>query len=230
MRIDKLLADLKYGTRSQIKNLIRQKRILVDGHLVVDPSLNIDPTINKISFDGNEIYYQKNIYLAVNKPLGYLSANKDKLHPVITDLIDEPFNRFDLKIAGRLDLDSEGLMILTNDGDFVHSLCHPNKNIEKTYEVCLDKPLETADINTLKNGIIIKDAKKEEYQATALEVNILPHAIKIVIDEGKFHQVKRMFAKVGYQVLSLKRVQIGKLRLKDEKLGSFWQIKKEDVI
>lgn len=230
MRIDKLLADLKYGSRSQIKNLIKQKRILVDGNAVVSPNVNVNPTVSKISFDGKDIYYQKDVYLAINKPVGYLSANKDKLHPVVIDLVGEPFSRFNLKIAGRLDLDTEGLMILTTDGDFIHNLCHPTKSVAKTYEVCLDKPLEANDINALKSGIIVKDAKNSEYQAIALEIDILAHAIKIVVDEGKFHQVKRMFSKLGYRVLNLKRVQIGKLILKDQKPGSYWPIKKEDVL
>ena len=227
MRIDKFLSNLKYGTRKEIKSLLKTQEVSINENRVTDPAASMNPLTDIVYIDGTKVFYKEHIHLMVYKPIGYLSANHDTMHSVVTSLIHEPFDRFDFSIAGRLDLDAEGLLILTTDGNFAHQIMHPKKHIEKTYEVMLDKPF--VHQNTLLKGIIVKDAYNDEYFAKALEIKKNKEYVTIIIDEGKFHQVKRMFQAVGYEVLRLKRTRIGNLELKDLKPGEYIEFERNDL-
>jgi 16S rRNA pseudouridine516 synthase len=228
MRIDKFLSQLKYATRSEAKRFLSMHNVMINQSRISDPTYKIDPTKDKIIIDEEEVFYQEHLHLALYKPKGYLSAHHDAMHPCLFELIKSPNHRFNLVIAGRLDLDAEGLVILTTDGSFAHQLTHPKQHIEKTYEVILDQPFHHPQ--DLLKGISIKDGKGEIYLAKALAIDVNKNHVKLTIDEGKFHQVKRMFLAVGYEVIHLKRVQFGKLNLNHLLPGDYVEIRKEDII
>jgi 16S rRNA pseudouridine516 synthase len=228
MRIDKFLSNLKYGSRKQIKDFLRVEEVMVSQKRITDPMADVNPSVEDIYLNGEKIFYKDHVNLAIYKPKGFLSANKDKMHPCITELIQTPYNRFDYGIAGRLDMDSEGLLILTTDGELAHHIMHPKTHMEKTYEVTLDREFKSA--RTLLKGVTIKDGKDVEYFAKALSVKVEQDKVIIVIDEGKFHQVKRMFLAVGYEVLNLKRTKIGKLSLGDLAEGQYRLFERNELI
>lgn len=227
VRIDKFLSNLKYGSRSDIKNLIKLRQITVDGSIVIRPEQTIDPLKQTVEIDGIKVFYQNPIHIALYKPKGFLSAHMDTMHPVALSLIGDPLNRFDLSIAGRLDLDAEGLLILTTDGTLLHQITHPNHHLPKTYEVILNRDFH--DPEALLNGVTIKDGKGNLYLAKALTVEHEGIRVKIIIDEGKFHQVKRMFMAVGYEVMQLKRTSIGALTLGNLQPGEYRIFREEEL-
>jgi 16S rRNA pseudouridine516 synthase len=227
MRIDKFLSNLKYGSRKEIKSFLKTNQVYVNENLVLDPTCSLNPINDIVYINGEKVFYKEHIHLMIYKPVGYLSANHDTMHSVITSLIKPPYDRFDYAIAGRLDLDAEGLLILTTDGNFAHHIMHPKKHIEKTYEVMLDQPF--LHQSTLLKGIWIKDAYNEAYFAKALDIKKDKEYVTIIIDEGKFHQVKRMFQAVGYEVLRLKRTSIANLKLKDLKPGEYIEFERNEL-
>ncbi|VEU83191.1 pseudouridine synthase [Acholeplasma hippikon] len=228
MRLDKLLSNLKYGSRKEIKELINGKSVLVNGLLVKDADIQIDPKYDKISINGKEVFYKELIILALYKPVGYLSANTDRMHPVLFDLINEPYSRFELKMAGRLDLDAEGLMLLTTDGELVHRLTNPKHHVDKLYEVTLDKVFNEESKIKLLNGVELIDTDNSSYIAVAKSLEFDGNIASIVIDEGKFHQVKKMFKSVEFEVTRLVRKQIGNLKL-DLNPGEYKEVTIEDI-
>ncbi len=227
-RLDKILSNLKYGSRKDVRNLIKKGSVLVNNDIVKVFDMQVDPTYDKISVNGKPLFLKENVILSFYKPKGFLSSHKDSLHPTLFEWIKEPYQRLDLKIAGRLDLDSEGLMILTTDGDLIHRITHPKKHLDKVYEVILDKDVEEASLEPLKIGVLLKDPHGETYNAVAKDLVCRNEKCRIVIDEGKFHQVKLMFKKIGYEVLNLKRIQIGNLKLNLEP-GQYQEINIEDI-
>lgn len=227
MRIDKFLSNLKYGSRSEIKQFLKDHEVKVDDLRVFIPSFEVDPNQEKVFIDHESVFYKYPIYLKIHKPKGYLSANHDSMHPCVTDLLKEPYDRFDFAIAGRLDLDAEGLMILSTDGAFAHQITMPKSHVPKIYEVELEEPFEADE--TLLKGVIIKDGKNQEYLAKALTIESEGKIVRITIDEGKFHQVKRMFQTTGHLVLKLKRIQIGNLKLGDLPVGCYEPFEKEEI-
>jgi 16S rRNA pseudouridine516 synthase len=228
MRIDKLLSQMKYGSRSDIKKLVSLGLIYVNEKSITDSGFQVDPTVDKITVNQEVLFYKDPIHLAIYKPSGYLSAHHDTMHPCVIDLIKEPYNRFDYAMAGRLDIDTEGLMILTTDGQFAHQLMHPKYHLTKTYEATLDKPF--IHDQELRAGVTILDGKNEPFTAKALTLSFNHNRVTLEIDEGKFHQVKRMFKAVGYEVVHLKRTKIGMLTLHDLEPGSFREVRKEDIL
>lgn len=228
MRLDKFLSQMKFCTRKQAKSFIKLHKVTINEHQISDATFDFDPNIQKISIDNEIIFYEYPIYLALNKPKGYVSANKDELYPCVVDLIKEPYHRFDFKIAGRLDVDTEGLMILSTEGKFVHEITHPNHHLAKTYIAVLDKKFR--DENLLLKGVEIFDGHQHSFIAKALDIKTNEKEVVISIDEGKYHQVKRMFSKVGYEVIYLKRIQIGKLKLKDLLPGTYKQVRKDEIL
>lgn len=227
MRIDKFLSNLKYGTRSEIKIFLKEHQVVYEGIRILSTSFEIDPNIDVIVLDGHTIFYKYPIYLAINKPSGYLSANHDEKYPCVVDLLKEPYHRFDYAIAGRLDLDSEGLLILTTDGAFAHQITLPKSHVPKTYEVHLDRDFNQHTV--LRQGVTVKDGRNQDYVAQALMIESKASIAWITIDEGKFHQVKRMFEAVGFLVLKLKRIQIGKLKLNELPSGKYIEFRKEEL-
>jgi 16S rRNA pseudouridine516 synthase len=228
MRIDKFLSNLKYGSRSDMKTLIKEHHIDIDGQKVIKVEQTLNPLTQTVKIDGVTVFYEDPVHIALNKPKGFLSANKDPMHPVALSLIQEPYNRFDLSIAGRLDLDAEGLLILTTDGDLLHRITHPNHHLPKTYEVTLDKTFQHS--KALLSGVLIKDGKGNSYTAQALAIEHQDNHVKIIIDEGKFHQVKRMFGAFGYEVTHLRRTSIGRLSLGELEPGQYRTFRKEELL
>ncbi len=227
MRIDKLLSQLKYCTRSETKRFLNEHVVLVNQKRISHTKEDVDPTIQSMTIDDTPIFYKEVIHLMMYKPKGYLSANKDSLHPCAVDLIQDPYDRYEYKIAGRLDLDAEGLLILTTSGILVHGITSPRHHLPKIYEVLLDKAFDNE--RELLEGVPILDGKNQEYLAKALSISYVGDKIHLTIDEGKFHQVKRMFEALGYNVINLKRVQIGKLKLGNLKPGMYLEFNEEDL-
>lgn len=208
MRLDKYLAHAKLGTRKEVKKLIRQGFISVNGEICRNDDTKIDEINDEIIYDEMPVYYQEFYYLMLNKPEGYISSTVDELDPSVLHLIEEDF-ALDLFPVGRLDVDTVGLLLLTNDGKFSHNLLSPKHHVEKEYYVELEKSLSDDDITKLETGVLID----EEYTKPAKIKRIEDTIVHIILTEGKFHQVKRMFRSVGNEVLYLKRIRVGTLLL-----------------
>ena len=209
MRIDKYLAEMGQGTRSEIKKLIRSGRVMVDGETVKKPEFKIDETTQKVSLEGKQIGYAKKEYYMLYKPAGVISATKDDRDKTVLDLITDK-KRNDLFPVGRLDKDTTGLLLLTNDGALAHDLLSPKKHVDKTYLVKPEKPLSAEDIHRLESGLEIGDDKPT---APAKAVITEDGDLLLTIHEGRFHQVKRMLQAIGNQVLTLERIRFGSLSL-----------------
>ena len=222
MRIDKMLSQLKYGSRQDIKKMAKKGYIKLNQSIVYDVSMHIDPEVDVLSVKDEQVIYIKQFILKLYKPIGYVSSSQDSNYPSLFDLIDMPYQRYPLKIAGRLDVDTEGLVLITNDGNLQHEITHPKKHLEKHYEATLDKPfLHNA---TLLKGITIKDGNNQPFIAKALSLQSEGNYVKITIDEGKFHQIKRMFQALDYKVTHLKRTQIGTISLDLLKPGEYQEV------
>lgn len=229
MRIDKFLSNLKYGSRSNIGIDIKKGLVKINDKIITDSHFKINPLKDKVFYNNILVPYFKNLNLMIYKPKGYLSANTDNLHEVVVSLIKDPFDKYDLKIAGRLDLDSEGLLILTNTGSFAHKITSPNSKIAKIYEVKTDNT--NLNYEKMLDGVIIKDKDNVDFLAKALKIiKIGDNLFEITIDEGKFHQVKRMFKALEMNVINLKRIQIGKLKLGDLKPGEYRMFDEDELL
>lgn len=211
MRLDKFLCELNIGSRSQIKTYIRQKLVTVNGVLASKPEQKVDEHKDIITFRGEELTYQKYVYFMLNKPQGVVSATKDNTAGTVVDLIDSP-RKADLFPVGRLDKDTEGLLLLTNDGELAHNMLSPKKHVDKTYLVTLAKPVSEKDITALETGVDIGDEKPTVPAKVQMQDDM--HML-LTIQEGRFHQVKRMLKAVDNEVLSLKRLSFGALKLDD---------------
>jgi 16S rRNA pseudouridine516 synthase len=215
MRLDKFLSDKKLGTRKEVKTIIKEGLVFVDEKVSKDPSSHIYPT-QIIKVNGRIIEHYRDIVLMMHKPQGYVCATKDNVHKTVFDLIKAPYHTYDLRIVGRLDKDTEGLLLLTNNGSFVHALTSPKKEIYKTYYVETNEDFK--DIDRLSEPFLIKDADEKLYQPLKPIVTYIKEkCMHISIQEGKFHQIKRMISYFGYEVTYLKRIRIGDIIL-DETL------------
>lgn len=215
MRIDKYICACTAFSRNDVKKLVKSGRITVDGETVKKADIHIDENAH-VAFDNETLVYREFVYIMLNKPKGFISAVFDKHYPVVTDLIGEEYAKRSLAPVGRLDLDTEGLLLLTDDGSFNHSMTTPKKNIYKRYFAVLDKPAEESDKEVFGSGMEFKDFTAKPAR---LEICENPNEVFIEIAEGKFHQVKRMCERVGKSVTYLKRTAIGPLTL-DENLES----------
>ena len=224
MRLDKFLWEL--GSRSEIKKLLKTGAVTVDGKVVKDGGFQVTES-SIVCFGDQKIEYREFIYLIMNKPQGYVSATWDKKMPVVIDLIDEEYKKFEPFPVGRLDIDTEGLLIITNDGKLTHELTSPKKNIQKKYFARTNPPMEKEDIKLFQEGMDLGDFTTLPGE---LEFTDNPEEVYITICEGKFHQVKRMCEKCGKTVTFLKRVSIGGLSL-DSFLdtGNVKEITKEEL-
>ncbi len=211
MRLDRYLANLKYGTRNEITKKIKSKKVTVNGKTITESRYKVDTKNDLVTFEGIEIFYKETILLMVHKPSGVISANKDGLHETVLDLIGEPYNRFDLRIAGRLDIDTEGLILLTNDGKLLHRIISPNKDVYKKYYVKVESKF---DSSKLLKKFEIKDGRDFMFTPLLPKVEqISDDEFYLSIKEGKFHQVKRMVEHFNNKVVYLKRVSIGNIDL-----------------
>ena len=230
LRIDKVLSNLGYGSRSDLKKYCKQGFVKINGKIISNPGTQVDTANDKIEFDNKEIKYREFIYLMMNKPDGYLSATFDKRDPIVLDLIDSSYLTFEPFPVGRLDKDTEGLLVLTNDGQLAHRVLSPKKHVPKTYYAKIDGLVTNDDIKVFEEGVILDDG----YKTMSSQLKILKSddisEIELTIHEGKFHQVKRMFESVGKKVVYLKRLSMGNLILdKNLKLGEYRELTDEEV-
>ena len=211
MRIDKLLSDMGVATRKEIKAVARRGGITVDGKVVKDPSLHIDEKAATVTYLGAVVKYTEYTYVMLNKPEGYVSATDDKSLPYVTELLPERERRMELFPVGRLDKDTVGLMILTNNGPLAHALLSPRRHVEKVYSFeCADPMCDGAEDLFLK-GITLADGY--ECKSAALVLNPDRLGGIITLTEGKYHQIKRMVAATGNKVTRLERISFGPLKL-----------------
>ena len=217
MRLDKFLANMGVGTRSEVKQLLKKGSVKVNQNIVKLPKLHVNPNSDEIMVNDEVVSYIDKVYIMLNKPKGYISATEDEVHPTIIDLIPE-YAHLNIFPVGRLDKDTEGLLLVTNDGQFNHEVMNPNKHVSKTYEVYSKHPITQFDIDKFKSGIELSDGKLKPAILKKVD-NYVSH---VTIYEGKYHQVKRMFHSIENEVLELKRIKIAQLEL-DHKLdlGSY---------
>lgn len=215
IRLDKYLADMGLGTRTEVKKDIKKGRISVNGEIIKSPEYKIDTQTDAVLADGKEIAYEELIYYMLNKPQGVVSATEDRRDKTVLDLISEK-KRKDLFPVGRLDKDTEGLLLITNDGELAHNLLAPKKHVDKKYFVRLKAPLSEENRKRLEEGVDIGEDKLT-LPAQVFVLNEERDEAEIIIWEGKFHQIKRMFHAVGNEVVFLKRLSMGSLVL-DEAL------------
>ena len=211
IRLDKFLSEASPYSRRDVRGLVKRGAVSVNGVPAKAPDMKVNENQDVICVNGEHIIYRKYIYLMMNKPQGYLSATEDDRDPVVIDLLPEEYRHFSPFPVGRLDKDTEGLLLLTNDGQFDHELMSPRKNLFKRYYAELDKPAVEEDITCFASGMEFK-----EFTAKPARLEIDPddpRKVFVEIAEGKYHQVKRMCERVGKTVIFLKRVAIGPLQL-----------------
>ena len=230
-RIDKILSNLGHGTRKEVKALLKKGKVEVDGIIASDSAMKIDPDKAVIKVSGEEIKYRKFIYLIMNKPAGVVSATVDNHDETVIDLIDEEYHAFKPFPIGRLDKDTVGLLLITNDGELNHKLIAPKNHVDKVYYAEINKFIDSKDVATFKNGVVIDDGYK--CMPAILEVlsaNENGSEVMVTIQEGKFHQVKRMFESVDKKVVFLRRISFGPLKL-DENLseGQYRELSDEEI-
>ena len=218
MRLDKYLCDCGAGTRKEVKKLIRSGSVTVDGKSVNAPEYKVDENSANVCIEGRLLVYKKFVYLMLNKPPGYISATWDREKPVVTELVPEEYFHFEVFPVGRLDIDTVGLLVMTNDGDLAHKLTSPVHHIPKTYYAEVDGELTEEDVVAFSNSMDLGDFVTKPARLTIISTAEDKSCAEVVIAEGKFHQIKRMFEKVGKNVTYLKRVAMNKLAL-DESLG-----------
>ncbi|MDU7923913.1 MAG: pseudouridine synthase [Staphylococcus epidermidis] len=217
MRLDKFLANMGVGTRSEVKQLLKKGAVKVNQNKVKLPKLHVNPNSDEIMVNDEVVSYIDKVYIMLNKPKGYISATEDEVHPTIIDLIPE-YAHLNIFPVGRLDKDTEGLLLVTNDGQFNHEVMNPNKHVSKTYEVYSKHPITQFDIDKFKSGIELSDGKLKPAILKKVD-NYVSH---VTIYEGKYHQVKRMFHSIENEVLELKRIKIAQLELDHNlDLGSY---------
>ena len=229
IRLDKFLAEMQIGTRSEVKKLIRAGKVQLDGRVCKNADEKFDPEQTKVMADHVPVGYAAYEYFMLNKPKGCVSATEDNRYPTVLDYITE-HKRKDLFPVGRLDLDTEGLLLITNDGMLAHELLSPSKHIPKTYEAKVDGIVTQEDVELFARGMDIGEKKPTKpAELVILKANVISH-VRITICEGKFHQIKRMFDTVGKPVLELKRISMGSLTL-DEQLepGAYRALTEEEI-
>ena len=230
MRLDKLLANTGFGTRKEVKKLLKSGAVLVNDKAVKDAKEQINPETDEIRVHGTPVEYKEFIYLMMNKPPGVLSATEDNYQETVIDLLEPEFAACDPFPVGRLDKDTEGLLLITNDGKLAHQLLSPKKHVEKTYFAIIEGTVTAEDGEQFRKGVMFDDG----YVTKPATLNILKSGltsdIELTITEGKFHQVKRMFEAVGKRVIYLKRMSMGSLELDEElDLGEYRELTAEEI-
>ena len=246
LRLDKYLADVGIGSRSEVKKFLKQGLVSVNGQTAKDSSIKVNPETDKVSYKGQELTYQEFRYYMLNKPAGCVSATKDGLSPTVIEFLkDEPTR--DLFPVGRLDKDTEGLLLITNDGMLAHNLLSPKKHVDKTYIAFVDRLLSQEEIKLFRSGLDIGDETPtlpaEIYEASEkqISVNLKNASVSkeslvfsavyfVVIKEGRYHQIKRMFEHFKSNVVYLKRLTMGNLQLDSQLIpGCYRPITLEEI-
>lgn len=230
MRVDKFLANAGYGSRKEVKKILKDGLVQVNGVIVKDSKVHIDPTLVEVTIQGESVIYREFIYLMMNKPPGVISATEDIYDQTVIDLLESRDTFLEPFPVGRLDKDTEGLLLITNDGQLAHQLLSPKKHVPKTYFAVIEGEVTEEDRKAFKQGVILDDG----YHTKPGELVILKSGkrsdIELTITEGKFHQVKRMFEAVGKKVIYLKRIQMGQLHLDESlNLGEYRDLTEEEI-
>ena len=232
LRLDKYLADLCVGTRQEVKQKIRKGMVMIDGEVIKSPERKVDPEKNNISVNGQQISYVTYEYYMLNKPAGVVSATEDKHEKTVIDCIESK-KRKDLFPVGRLDKDTEGLLLITNDGALAHRLLSPKKHVDKVYYAKIDGHVTQETKENFASGVNIGTVEQEEMTMPAV-LEIInageESEVRLTIQEGKFHQVKRMFESQGMKVTYLKRESMGSLKLdKTLKIGEYRPLTEKEL-
>ncbi|MCU6707629.1 rRNA pseudouridine synthase [Paenibacillus sp. J5C_2022] len=235
LRLDKLLANMGFGTRSEIKRAVKLGKVTVDGNVARESGQIIEPERHVVQYEGESVVYRDVIYMMMNKPSGVISATEDTRDKTVVDLLKPEDSLLKPFPVGRLDKDTVGLLLLTNDGALAHELLSPKKHVDKTYEALVLGKVGESDIEAFAMGVTLDDG----YMTMPGKLVIEEHSdrqgepcsfIRLTIREGKFHQVKRMFEAVGKRVLTLKRISMGPLRLDDAlEEGQYRELTPEEV-
>lgn len=211
-RIDKIIASQGQYSRSDVKKLISKKQVAVNGEVVKSANVKADPLKDRITVKGAELNFKRNVYLVLNKPKGYVSATEDRDHQTVLELVPEEFAGRDIFPAGRLDRDTTGLMIITDDGALAHNILAPKKHVQKIYHVELDIPVTEEMARGFAEGVELNDGVCKE---AGLEI-VGEYAARVTLKEGRYHQIKRMFGCYGAKVVELHRLTMGNLHLPDD--------------
>lgn len=236
MRLDKLLAHTGFGTRKEVKKIIKDGYIEVNGDVVKNSGLKVDPKEDDIRIGGERIYYEEFVYFMLNKPAGVISATEDFIHDTVLDLLEPADVVQEPHPVGRLDIDTEGLLILTNDGQLTHQLTSPKKEVDKEYYAIITGIVTEEDVVAFEEGLMIDD-EDGDFKSLPAKLEILDvdeeeetSEIKVTVQEGKFHQVKRMFKAVGKRVFYLKRLRMHTLELDESlPLGEYRRLTDEEL-
>lgn len=236
MRLDKLLAHTGFGTRKEVKKIIKDGYIEINGEIVKNPGAKVDPDVDDVRVGGERIYYEEFVYFMLNKPAGVISATEDLFHETVLDLLEPADIVQEPHPVGRLDIDTEGLLILTNDGQLTHQLTSPKKEVDKEYYAIVSGIVDESDVQAFAEGILLDD-EEEPFTTLPAELKVLEvdeeaetSEVRVIIREGKFHQVKRMFEAVGKRVLYLKRIRMKNLELdEDLALGEYRRLTDEEL-
>ena len=225
-RLDKFLCDCGIGTRSQVKVILKAGRVTVDGKWEKDGAKKIDPQTQKICLDGEVLSALGQVVVMLHKPAGFVTATEDAYERTVMELLPTSMKHWDLKPIGRLDKETEGLLLFTNDGDLLHRLITPSKGVKKVYIACHEGLATQEDVAAFQEGITLKDGTI--CRPATLEI-LEPGKCRVTVEEGKYHQVRRMMASRGLPVTYLKRIEEGGLSLGDLPLGEVRQLTKEEI-
>ena len=225
-RLDKVIVSQTEYSRKDVKKLVQSKRILVNGEVIKSSDIKIDKEKDVILIDGKNIDIQEHVYLVLNKPEGYISATEDRAQKTVLDLIDEKYLCRDMFPAGRLDKDTTGMMIITDDGVFAHNILSPKKHIKKIYEVTIDIPVTDEMKKGFEEGIKLIDGVCK----SSLLEKIGEYEARVTLTEGRYHQIKRMFGMYGAKVVKLHRICMGSLYLPEDLVkGESRELTKEEL-
>ncbi|MDU2588247.1 MAG: pseudouridine synthase [Streptococcus sp.] len=225
MRLDKYLVACAIGSRTEVKNFLKSGRVTVNGKKEKSAKLQIDEVIDEICFDGQKLDYEEFIYYMMNKPKGVISATEDPIHKTVLDLLDDYAHAKEVFPVGRLDIDTHGLLLLTNDGQLAHALLSPKRHVDKTYLAQVDGIMTKEDVETFAKGIPLKDftCQPAKLELVSLDREKNQSLVRVTIAEGKFHQVKRMVAYCGKEVVDLQRLTMGTLTLDENLKRGEWR-------
>ncbi|MCM3569663.1 pseudouridine synthase [Neobacillus mesonae] len=230
MRIDKMLANLGYGSRKEVKQLLKNGAVKVDDTVIKDAKQHVDPVTQTVTLNGEVIEYKEFIYLMMNKPPGVLSATEDTDAETVIDLLELEDQVFEPFPVGRLDKDTEGLLLITNDGQLAHQLLSPKRHVPKTYFAVIDQEVTEDDVEAFSQGVVLDDGYKTKPGELKILKSGIRSDIELTITEGKFHQVKRMFQAAGKKVVYLQRISMGPLVLDETlELGEYRELSDEEV-
>ncbi|WP_416151859.1 pseudouridine synthase [Salipaludibacillus sp. HK11] len=230
LRADKLLSNMGYGSRKDVKKLLKQGGFTANGETIKDGKKHVDPNKDTLVIMGEPVEYREFIYLIMNKPKGYVSATEDKNEATVIDILEPEDSIFQPFPVGRLDKDTTGLLLLTNDGKLAHQLTSPKKKVDKMYLVDLDHSVSQEDIVALENGVILDDGYETKPAKVELVDEYNSTRVYITIQEGKYHQVKRMFQTRGNKVIRLERIRMGPLHLDPTlELGTYRELTEDEL-